>query len=345
MNFSKEELVSTPFFYPTIKKLTLFFAISALLLFADTVHGQNYTLDEGKKLFDQEEYEQARDVLLKVVEKEPNNPEANFLLCKVFLILDDHDQSIKYGEKAVKLDDSVSNYHLWLGQAYGVQAQKGSKLKAVFRAKKCKGEYEKAILLDSTNVRARIDLMQYLLMAPGIAGGDKVKAKKQAEITQGIDSLYGAIAWASYWLHEKDTLKAEYHLRVSARLDTTSDHMAKYQLGFFLVNQKRYYESAEVFEKLFQEYPDQMSALYQIGRSYVLAKDSLNKAERCFKQYLQVKPKKGSPSWAGAHWRLGMAYDLQGKKDSAIAELEEAVRLDPENKEFKQTLEEVKKKK
>jgi tetratricopeptide (TPR) repeat protein len=345
MNFSKEELVSTPFFYPTIKKLTLFFAISVLLLFADAVYGQNYTLDEGKKLFDQEEYEQARDILLKVVEKEPNNPEANFLLCKVFLILDDHDQSIKYGEKAVKLDDSVSNYHLWLGQAYGVQAQKGGKLKAIFRAKKCKGEYEKAILLDSTNVRARIDLMQYLLMAPGIAGGDKVKAKKQAEITQGIDSLYGAIAWASYWMHEKDTLKAENYIRESARLDTTSDHMAKYQLGFFLVNQKRYYESAEVFEKLFREYPDQMSALYQIGRSYVLAKDSLDKAERCFKQYLQVKPKKGTPSWAGAHWRLGMIYDLQGKKDLAIAELEEAVRLDPESKEFKQTLKEVKDKK
>jgi tetratricopeptide (TPR) repeat protein len=199
--------------------------------------------------------------------------------------------------------------------------------------------------LDSTNVSARIDLMQYLLMAPGIAGGDKAKAKKQAEITQSIDSLYGAIAWASYWMHEKDTLKAENRIREAARLDTTTDHIAKYQLGSFLVYQKRYYEAAEVYEKLFKEYPNEMNALYQMGRSYVLAKDSLDKAERCFKQYLQVKPKKGAPSWAGAHWRLGMVYDLQGKKDLAIAELEEAVRLDPESKEFKQTLKEVKDKK
>jgi tetratricopeptide (TPR) repeat protein len=139
VNFSKEEPVSTPFFYPAIKKLTPIIVISALLLFADTIRGQNYTLDVGKRLFDQEEYEQARDVLVKVVETEPNNPEANFLLCKVFLILDDHDRSIEYGEKAVKLDGSVSNYHLWLGRAYGVQAQKGSKLKAIFRAKNVKG--------------------------------------------------------------------------------------------------------------------------------------------------------------------------------------------------------------
>lgn len=230
------------------------------------------------------------------------------------LILDDHDRSIEYGEKAVKLDGSVSNYHLWLGQAYGVQAQKGSKLKAIFRAKKCKGEYEKAILLDSTNVGARIDLMQYLLMAPGIAGGDKAKAKKQADVIQGIDSLYGAIAWSYYWLGEKDTAKAENYLRQAVRLDTTSTHSARYQLGFFLVGQKRYHEAADVFEKLFNEYPSEMSALYQVGRSYVLAKDSLNKAERCFKQYLQVKPKRNAPSWAAAHWRLGMVYDLQGKK-------------------------------
>lgn len=76
--------MSTPFFYPAIKKLTPIIVISALLLFADTVRGQNYTLDLGKRLFDQEEYEQARDVLLKVVEKEPENAEVNFLLCKVF---------------------------------------------------------------------------------------------------------------------------------------------------------------------------------------------------------------------------------------------------------------------
>ena len=335
----------TNLFYTIIKKLVLILVIIASLLLVRNIIAEIFTLEEGKRLFDQEEYEQARDILLKVVEKEPENAEANFLLCKVFLILDDHDKSIEYGEKAVKLDGSVSNYHLWLGQAYGVQAQKGSKLKAIFRAKKCKGEYEKSILLDSTNITARTALLQYLLMAPGIAGGDNDKAKKQAEIIQDIDTLYGAIAWSYYWMNEKDTVRAENFLRQAVRLDTTSNHTASYQLGFFLVGQERYYEAADVFEKLYLEYPKEMSALYQVGRSYVLAKDSLDKAERCFKLYLQVYPKKNAPSWAAAHWRLGMAYDLQGKKDLALVELEEAVRLDPKNKEYNKTLEEVKKQK
>jgi hypothetical protein len=85
--------------------------------------------------------------------------------------------------------------------------------------------------------------------------------------------------------------------------------------------------------------------LYQVGRSYVLAKDSLDKAERCFKQYLQTTPKGNSPPLSGAHWRLGMIYDLQGKKELALAELNQAVSMDPKNKEYKKTLEEVQKKK
>ncbi|MCK4224496.1 MAG: tetratricopeptide repeat protein [candidate division Zixibacteria bacterium] len=332
-------------FYNRFKKLALILAITVGSLFVGTIHAENLALEEGKRLFDQEEFEQAKDVLLKVVEKEPENAEANFFLCKTFLILNDHDKSIKYGKKAVKLNDSVSEYHLWLGQAHVTQAQKGSKLKAIFRARRAKKEWEKAVSVDSTNVEARLALAQYLLMAPGIAGGDKGKAKKHIEIIQEIDSLFGAIAWSFYWRREKDTVKVENYLKQAVRLDTTSDHTATYLWGIFLQDQKKYYQAAEVFEKLFRQYPDEMVALYQVGRGYVLAEDSLDKAERCFKQYLQVEPKRNTPSWAAAHWRLGMVYDLQGKRDLAIAELEEAVRLDPKSKEFKKTLKKVKKKK
>lgn len=336
----------THFLQTNLKKSSFPFLIVILLSFHCVASAQNYTLDEGKRLFKEEKYEEAKEVLLKVVEKEPENPEVNFFLCKIYLILDDYDNSIKYGEKAIKLNDSQSEYHHWLGSAHLIQAQKGSKLKAVFRAKKGKDEFEKAVELDSTNVDARFDLMQYYIGAPGIAGGDKKKAKKQAEIIEKMDSFYGANAWAAfYWQGENDSDKAETYLRKAVDLDTSSTYSATYQLGSFLQQRKKYQEAAEIFEKLYNQHPDQTSALYQIGRTHLFAKDSLDKAERCFKQYLQIEPKKGAPDWAAAHWRLGMVYDLQGKTDLAIAELEEAVRLDPKNKEYQKTLKEVKKKK
>jgi tetratricopeptide (TPR) repeat protein len=315
------------------------------LPFSVPPYAQDFTVDEGKRLVEEGEFEQARDILLKVIENEPEDAEANFLLCKVFVILNDHDNALKYGKKAVELADSVSDYHLWLGHAHGMQAQKGSKFKAIFRANRARKEFEKAVSLDSFNIDARLQLAQYLLEAPGVAGGSKSKAKEQAEIIEQIDSLFGAIAWSFYWQNRKDTVKAESYLREAVRLDTTSAHRATYRYGQFLHGRKRYHEAVEVYEKSFREYPDDLGLLYQVGRNYVFAEDSLDKAERCFKQYLQTEPKRNTPSWAAAHWRLGMVYDLKGETDLAIVEMEEAVRLDPENKDFEKWLKIVKKKK
>lgn len=331
-------------FQTDLKKTSLTLFLVVLMTLYCVASAQNYTLEEGKRLFKETKYEEAKQVLLKVVEQEPQNPEVNFLLCKVYLNLDDHDSAIKYGEKAVKLDDSKSEYHLWLGNAYGVQAQQGSKLKALFRVKKVKNEFEKAVELDSTNLEARFGLIQYYVMAPGIVGGDKKEAKKQAEIIEKMDPLYGAYSWVLFWQKEKDFDKVETYLRKAVELDTSVTYRARYWLGFHLQERKKYPQAVEVFEKLYNEHPDQTGALYQVGRTQLLAKDSLDKAERCFKQYLRVQPQKDAPDWAAAHWRLGMVYDLQGKTDLAIAEVEEAIKLDPKNENYKKTLKELKKK-
>lgn len=336
--------MSTSLPHRELKKLALILGICFSLLLTGTIHAENVTLEEGRRLIDQEEFEQAKDVLLKVVETEPENAEANFLLCKVYLILEDHDGSIKYGKKAVELDDSVSDYHLWLGRAHGRQAQKGSQLKAIFRANRAKKEFEKAVALDSASIQARFDLAQYLVMAPGIAGGDKRKAGHHIEILQGMDSLYGAIAWASYWETRKDTAKTESYLKEAARLDTTLLHWPTYQWGYYLQRQKKYDQAVEVFENLLEKYPDETLALYQIGRTYIFAKDSLDRAEGCFKRYLEVEPRKNTPDWAAAHWRLGMVYELKEEWELAAAELEEALRLDPGNEEYERALKRVQKK-
>jgi tetratricopeptide (TPR) repeat protein len=323
--------------------LFFIFCLSFFLL-ADITYAETYTLEEGKKLIEEEEIEEAQEVLLRLVENQPENAEVNFLLSKVSVMLGDHDGGIKYGKKAVKLDESVPDYHLWLGRAHGMQAQRGSKLKALFRAKRAKNSFVKAVELDPNSVQARLQLAQYLLMAPGIAGGDKEKAEDHVKIIDQQDSLYGAIAWGYYWQFQKDTIKAEKHYREAVRLDTTRHREATYILGIFLQDRGRYHEAAGLFEEAYQKYPEEKGLLYQVGRSYIFAEDSLDKAERCFKQYLQVKPRFGNPSWAAAHWRLGMVYDLKGETDLAIAELEEAIRLDPETKQYENTLKEVKKK-
>jgi len=61
-----------------------------------------------------------------------------------------------------------------------------------------------------------------------------------------------------------------------------------------------------------------------------------------YKKYLEHKPKPNNPTWAYAHWRLGMVYEKLGNKEQAISEYEKAIELDPDNKEAKESLKKVK---
>ncbi len=303
------------------------------------------SLEEGKKLFKEEKFQEAKAVLEQVIKSDPRNHEAYFILGKIYYSEKNYDKSIENLEKAVELKDSVSEYHLWYGSSYLMKAQKSGKIKALFRAKKGVGELEKAVKLDSTDAEARFSLFQYYLVAPGIAGGDKKKAEKEAKIIQGLNPYLGAHACAAYWEAEKNLEKTETYLNEAVKLDTSSTFNSRYSLGYFFLRYKKYDKTVIVFEEILSKNPEEKNALYQIGKAYLLAQHNLDKAEDCFKKYLETEPTKNAPSWAATHWRLGMVYNLQGKKELALQETKKALELEPDNQEFKKTLQELQKKK
>src|SRR5215212_1599534 len=103
-----------------------------------------------------------------------------FLQGKTALEKNDAPKAVGHLEKAVSLNPRSSEYYDWLGKAYGTQAQRASKLKQPFLAKKTKAAWEKAVALDPKNIDAHEDLIQYYLQAPGFLGGSKEKAKAEA---------------------------------------------------------------------------------------------------------------------------------------------------------------------
>ena len=46
------------------------------------------------------------------------------------------------------------------------------------------------------------------------------------------------------------------------------------------------------------------------------------------RDYLTQPPEGQAPSHAGAHWRLGLVLEKQGRKGDAIRELQTAVQMD-----------------
>jgi tetratricopeptide (TPR) repeat protein len=75
----------------------------------------------------------------------------------------------------------------------------------------------------------------------------------------------------------------------------------------------------------------------------LLSGRDLPRAERYLLEYLTIEPEAGEPGWGGAHWRLGQVLEKEGKKNEAIAEMQEAVRLQPDFKPAKDDLNRLKK--
>ena len=312
-----------------------------LLVSCVTALASDSRLDTARRLVEERKAQEAEPILLELIEDDDENHEANFLLARVSLAKQDHKLAVKYGERAVDLADSVSEYYLWLARAYLAKAMESGIINAFRYARKGKGAYENALSLDSTNVEARFELCMYLLAAPGIVGGNKDKGIRQAEIIETQDALYGAYAWAGVHERENEIDRAEASFKRAVELDTSSTYYAKYALGYFYERHERYAEAAVVFRDILAKKPDEMVAVFQVGKICAITESDLDEAETCFKRYLEVEAPPNAPDWAAAHWRLGMVYDIQGKTDLAIAELRKAVELAPHNKDFKRTLKEV----
>jgi tetratricopeptide (TPR) repeat protein len=341
MSLSSLYWKSVKFSLFSLKEFCCLFVIIFILLYVSIGLTAAPSLEKGKKLFKEEKFPEAKTILEQVIKADPQNHEAYFILGKIYFSERNYDKSIENFQQAVALKDSVSDYHLWYGSSYIMKAQKSDKLKAIFSSQKGMGELEKAVKLDSTNTEARFTLFQYYLGAPAAMGGNKKKAEDEIKIIQSLDPFSGAQAWAIYWEKERDLIRAEEYLKEAAKLDTSSTFRAEYSLGYFYQLNNKYDKAITTFREILAKNPREMNALYQLGKTYILVKDNLGEAESCFKKYLKVKPSRNSPTWATAHWRLGIVYDLEGKKELARREVKKALELEPDNKEFKKTLQEL----
>jgi tetratricopeptide (TPR) repeat protein len=264
----------------------------------------------------------------------------NLKLCQESLGKDDVDAAVEYGEKAVKLDGGNWECQLWLGHAYGRKAQKASVFSKLSNAKKCKAAYEKAVELKADSAEARQALMEYLLQAPGIAGGDKNKAREQATEILKLDAVRGHLAFAQVYLSENDAAKAEQEYIAITELDP-NNQAHRNNLGLFYVNQGKYDQARNIFLTLNEAAPQETAYIYQLGKIALLSGKDLDKGLEYFQEYLKVEPKPDYPTWADAHWRMGLIQEKLGSKDKAVAEYQKALELNPQHKFAKESLSKI----
>ena len=136
-----------------------------------------------------------------------------------------------------------------------------------------------------------------------------------------------------------DLAEKEYK---AAIVDFPEKINARFSLGYFYQNQKRFDEAFEVFEQMIADSSENWGAFYQVGRTGALSGQNLDRAEACYKLYSQNERRPNNPSLASAHWRLGMVYEHKRQKDLAGKEYRAALKLDPELEQAKKALKKLK---
>lgn len=123
---------------------------------------------------------QGKTTLALIAVRGSQSAEAHNLACRAYYAEAKYDSAIPECEKAVHLQPNRSEYHLWLGRAYGEKADASSFIIAAALSKRVKSEFEKAVTLEPGNIDARADLGEFYVEAPGFLGGGTDKARAQA---------------------------------------------------------------------------------------------------------------------------------------------------------------------
>jgi tetratricopeptide (TPR) repeat protein len=256
---------------------------------------------------------------------DPRDARAYHLLCRVYFQLELWDNSIRMAEKSIALEPGNSSYHHWLGRAMGRKAEDASPFTAFGLARKVKTEFERAVALDAGNLAARSDLSEFYLEAPGFLGGDKSKARQQADSIAKHDLGMASYLYAR--IEEKQgsgRAEAEYKKAVAA--SSAPAHYWVELANFYRRNGRMAEMESAVTQSLAAARPgdvtefDSASLLLHAGRNFTGAAQML-------RHYVsQEDPSEDGPAFQ-AYYLLGVLLEKQGKKKEAAAQFQAALEM------------------
>ena len=149
-------------------------------------------------------WKRAREAAEAYYHSHPNDARGAYWLARARRSFNNFADAARYAEMAVHLDPKPSAYHRELGLTYLHQVETSSMFKAVGMMRKCRDELDAALAIAPNDPNNLFEKMDFLLQAPGIAGGDKKKALDLAGQLLKIDPARGNLALARIAVKQKE---------------------------------------------------------------------------------------------------------------------------------------------
>jgi tetratricopeptide (TPR) repeat protein len=241
------------------------------------------------------------------------------------------DAAVKAFERAVKLEESNSMYHMLLAQALGNVARSSNVVKQGLMAPRIRREMERARELDPNAMEPHQGLMQFYLEAPGFMGGSVAKARNEALEIFKLNRMRGRLAEAQIAQHEKDSTSLERAYR-SAISEAPDSVVAAATLAFYLLNTRRTDEAFATMDAYIGRRPKDAMGQFYVGRLAAASGQQLDRGEAALRHYITLPADtadKTRATPANAHFRLGELLARKGDKAGAKIEFETALELNP----------------
>lgn len=270
------------------------------------------------------------------------DPDAVFSAARAALLRGEVEKATELFEQAAKLRPNNSNYHLYLANAYGRMAtQTRNPFKMASLGKKAKGSLERAVQIDPNNVDARLGLVEFYDIAPGMMGGSDAKALEQANEIKKRDSLAGHRAFAGIYARDKklDAVHKEYEDAIREQPTSAKPHFYYgLQLG---LGEKNYKGALEQLEAAARIEPGFMPTFFRIGYFSALSATHYARGEEALKKYLAYEPSDTEPPHNRTWYWLGQIYEKTGRKPDARQAYLASLKLAPGVKEVSDALKRV----
>lgn len=228
--------------HPALLAVMAAFALSMVsansLLSQNAAPAQPPSLTDANAALQAGQADRALAQLASFPQSGPGAAQAQNLLCRVRLSLEQRDAAATACEQAVHLDTNNSDFHLWFGRALGERASHASFMTAFSLAKRTRAEFEEAVRLNPRNVEALSDLGDFYRQAPGAVGGGIDKAEGLVAELEKIDAAGADELRARIAEQRKDLSSAESEYKKM----TAGPHPARgwSSLASFYARQKRF---------------------------------------------------------------------------------------------------------
>jgi tetratricopeptide (TPR) repeat protein len=312
-----------------------------LMLLAGVTRAQESPLEKARAAFEKGEYQQAIEILKGTAASESNNGDLFVLLARAYLELNQYDAAVNSAEKAVAINPKNSEYHRWLGEAYGAKADHASMLSAYSLARKTQKEFAEAVEIDAHNFDAQQDLIEYDCTAPGMVGGGEEKALPLIEKLMAMDAAEGHYATGICRAQKKnyEAADAEFAKALESKPKTAK---RVYDIGDYYLQRKNAEKLMVVAGAGENLAPRDPRGKFYRGVAYVLQNEKPAEAEKLLREYLELAPMNSEyPRPWVAHYWLGRLQENRKNPAGARGEYQTALKLNGKYKPAQEALKQL----